>query len=237
MLLNFDLHCMGSILIWCLSSNLDTDGEGGRRLDETTDDDSTLSLVAYNSYTQSKVAIGETSNSEYPWGYIVEPYRATTLELQSTTSGASYRWMVDGHLHGFGTSVEALFTEIGYHIVKVEESIVESDGTTSVNKLVVKVMCKYVRREIRGLSNLDREAWLSAVQVIQHVPTTVGRSIYGSKFFSKDAFTRVHLYYGGAMDCDHWHQVLIHVYSVVFSILMLLMLSIRELASSPVMLL
>jgi hypothetical protein len=184
----------------------DEDGEGGRRRKLTTSD--TLSLVVYNSYTKKYVSTGSTSNEEYPWTYMVEPYRASTLELQNTQVGATYRWTVDGHVHGYGTSTEALFTEIGYHVVKVEEMVTETDGSITTNKLLVKVMCKYVRREIRALTNADREAWLSAIQVIQHVPTVAGRSIYGSKYMSKDAFTRVHLYYGGAMDCDHWHQVI-----------------------------
>lgn len=188
-------------------STKDADGEGGRRLTESTD--STLSLITYNSYTRAKAESGTTtSNEEYPWRYMVEPYRASTLQLQNTVSGATYRWTVDGHIHGFGTSIEALFTDIGYHMVKIEEMIVEDDGSTTTNKLAVKVMCKYVRREIRSISDLDREAWLSAIQVIQHVPTIVGKSIYGSKYMSKDDFTRVHLYYGGALDCDHWHQVI-----------------------------
>jgi hypothetical protein len=192
----------------------DRDGEGGRRLTRQAYDpfenvankakegeQASLGVMICNSYTK-----GKSPNTEYPWTQMVEPYRVTTLELTESDSTATYRWTIDGHVHGFGTEVEALFTDTGYHSVKVEEMIVDDNGDITTNFLVVKVMCKYVRREIRALSDLDRETWLSTIAVIQHVPTLVGQAIYGSKYMSKDAFTRVHLYYGGAMDCDHWHQ-------------------------------
>jgi len=185
--------------------------------------DAAFSVKAFNSYTKSG---GGLSNPEYAWSYVVEPYRATTLEVEDAVEGATYEWTVDGHLQGYGTSVEVLFMEIGYHVVKVEELVstkasadlawsfesgVWSLGSATAasvvsNKVSLKLMAKYVRREVRSLSDADREAWLSGVMVMQRVPTLVGQSLYGSKYLSKDHFTRVHLYYGGALDCDHWHQ-------------------------------
>jgi hypothetical protein len=199
------------------SSTTDKDGEGGRRLagsehnifenpieqqTKQAEKVTTLTLRTYNSYTKDR----KIQNSEYPWQYIVEPYRATTLELLNTNSKGSYRWTIDDHIHGYGTSVDALFSQLGYHDVKIEEMITNDDGSRTTNELVVKVMCKYVRREIRSMTDVDREVWFSAVAVMQHVPTSVGQAIYGPKYLSKDGFTRIHLYYGGAMDCDHWHQ-------------------------------
>jgi len=219
---------------------------------------SSFSVEATNSYSRKTNGY----SSEYPWQVIAEPYRTTTLsavESDTTASaGATYRWTVDGHLHGYGASVDVSFSEIGYHIVAVERlmpiassssssssstttsfvatpskasaasaskasaSSASSSSSLSVSelaahrlalsmaagsaKVVAKVMCKYVRREVRSLLDADREAWFSAVQVLQHVPTSAGQELYGSKYFSKDHFTRLHLYYGGALDCDHWHQ-------------------------------
>ncbi|CAM9620524.1 unnamed protein product, partial [Laminaria digitata] len=67
------------------------------------------------------------------------------------------------------------------------------------------VAVKYVRREIRSLTDRDREMFFNAMAVMQRVPSAVGRAIYGRKYYSKDYFNRMHLYYGGARDCDHWH--------------------------------
>jgi len=205
-----------------------------------------FSITAVNSYTKS----GNAVSSEYPWNYVVEPYRTTTLSIVDPVEGASYEWTVDGHVHGYGASVDALFMEVGYHVVKVQELFADAAAAQTVarrrrrlaaehrrlgstddaaaaaseddaseddaseddaaaatsNKVVVKLMAKYVRREVRALTDADREAWLSAVSVMQRVPTHVGQALYGSDYYSKDHFTRVHLYYGGALDCDHWHQ-------------------------------
>jgi hypothetical protein len=281
-----------------------SDGEGGRRLTDVTGKSTKNSLPEKSMGPQSEESadsdrrpstgedIGDTDpafdvlvsnsytipdkgrNEEYAWQYIVEPYRASTLSVANSVQGATYSWYIDGHLHGYGTSIDVLFMEIGYHSVKVERltaasddesasisvSSTDSDEKTShlekgashtsktvsassmerctdgctksfkkgkpvvmamadgsrrlstsnaivtSDKVSLILMCKYVRREVRTLSDLDREAWLSAVMVMQRVPTVVGQRLYGSKFYSKDHFTRTHLYYGGALDCDHWHQ-------------------------------
>ena len=79
------------------------------------------------------------------------------------------------------------------------------NGTTSC-VLAAKVMVKYTRREIRSLSDQDRETFFQAAMIMQRVPTEIGQRLFGSAYKSKDYFNRVHLYYGGTADCDHWHQ-------------------------------
>lgn len=58
------------------------------------------------------------------------------------------------------------------------------------------VRVKYVRREIRSLTDMDREMFFNAVSVMQRVPSGVGQLVYGSHYYSKDYLTRLHLYYG-----------------------------------------
>ena len=58
------------------------------------------------------------------------------------------------------------------------------------------VTVKYVRREIRSLTDRDREVFFNAMAVMQRVPSAVGRAIYGRKYYSKVYFNRMHLYYG-----------------------------------------
>ncbi|CAM9292136.1 unnamed protein product, partial [Choristocarpus tenellus] len=57
-------------------------------------------------------------------------------------------------------------------------------------------MVKYVRREIRSLTDVDREMFFNAVSVLQRVPTSVGRLVYGDSYRSKDYFSQKHVYYG-----------------------------------------
>ena len=56
------------------------------------------------------------------------------------------------------------------------------------------------------MNDRDRESFFSAAMIMQRVPTAVGQRLYGSKYHSKDYFNRIHLYYGGTRDCDHWHK-------------------------------
>ncbi|CAM9245736.1 unnamed protein product, partial [Laminaria digitata] len=67
-------------------------------------------------------------------------------------------------------------------------------GEAVTTKFAVAV--KYVRREIRSLTDRDREVFFNAMAVMQRVPSAVGRAIYGGKYYSKYYFTRTHLYYG-----------------------------------------
>ena len=67
-------------------------------------------------------------------------------------------------------------------------------GESATEEFIVAV--KYVRREIRSLTDRDREVFLNAMAVMQRVPSAVGRAIYGRNYYSKDYFNRMHLYYG-----------------------------------------
>ena len=67
-------------------------------------------------------------------------------------------------------------------------------GESATTEFTVTV--KYVRREIRSLTDRDREVFFNAMAVMQRVPSAVGRAIYGRKYYSKDYFNRMHLYYG-----------------------------------------
>lgn len=71
-----------------------------------------------------------------------------------------------------------------------------ADKVSRENTLDFVVTVKYARREIRALTDRDRETFFNAVSVMQRVPSAVGREVYGSKYFSKDYFNRMHLYYG-----------------------------------------
>ena len=68
-------------------------------------------LGVSNEYTQSKGGI-----ADYPWDYIAEPYKITTLQLldhngdiiTADTTEMEYHWTVDDHLQGIGVSVQVV---------------------------------------------------------------------------------------------------------------------------------
>ena len=73
-----------------------------------------------------------------------------------------------------------------------------SDDEIAAERVFV-VTVKYIRREIRSLTDFDREKFFNAVSVLQRVPSAVGQQVYGKKYYSKDYFNRLHLYYGTAL--------------------------------------
>lgn len=163
-------------------------------------DESQLELQIYNAYTRSSPL--QTGHYSYPWRYIAEPYRPTTLSAVNGRADAWYKWIVDGHTQAYGVDVDVLWTSTGWKYVVLVENV--NGNNTCV--LAAKVMVKYVRREIRSLTDRDRETFFQAAMIMQRVPTEVGERLFGNKYRSKDYFNRLHLYYGGMGDCDHWHQ-------------------------------
>ncbi|KAJ8606643.1 hypothetical protein CTAYLR_008385 [Chrysophaeum taylorii] len=182
------------------------DDEPSNDSDETyrmrlAEEKSSLDVRVQNRYTLvSPLQTGRRNT--YPWRYVAEPFRKTTLTASEGRENAWYKWVIDGHDHGYGSSVDVAWTSLGWKRVALIEKV---NGTTTC-VVAVKVMVKYVRREIRTLADRDRETFFQAVMIMQRVPTEVGTRLYGNKYRSKDYFNRIHLYYGGTKDCDHWHQ-------------------------------
>lgn len=179
---------------------VDTDqSTQGMRMDFVAE--SQLTLTVLNAYTRTSPI--QTGKFAYPWWYLAEPFKAHALSaVNGVDPGAWYKWVVDDHTQGYGATCDVLWTSLGWKSVVLIEKL---NGTTTCT-IAAKVQVKYARREIRSLTDQDRETFFQAAMVLQRVPTEVGQRLYGSAYKSKDYFTRVHLYYGGTSDCDHWHQ-------------------------------
>lgn len=163
-------------------------------------DDSQLDVSLTNVYT--RVSPIETGHHAYPWRYVAEPFRPTTLSVENPDPDATrYKWFVDGHEQGYGPTVGVAWTKVGWR--RLALAAVRDGNVTWIG---VHVMVKYVRREIRSMTDRDRETFFDAAMMIQRIPTEVGQKLYGSKYRSKDSLNRMHMYYGGRADCDHWHQ-------------------------------
>lgn len=61
-----------------------------------------------------------------------------------------------------------------------------------VARATVTISCKYVRRELRELTDADRRDVLDAMEVYYTVPTEEGKSKYGSNFFNYELLTAYH---------------------------------------------
>jgi hypothetical protein len=162
---------------------------------------------------------------------VANPIPSQYLADAKTSTGATkvsyaYYWYVNGWHKDIGETASISFTDAPGSKVTVEVQLKYSDAKSNQMQLIARssiiVIVKYVRREIRTLFDRDREALFNAVSIMQHVPTHIGKQltmlrfsltfvslgqqIYGKKYYSKDYFNRIHLYYGGTKSCDHWHQ-------------------------------
>ncbi|CAM9782570.1 unnamed protein product [Ectocarpus sp. 12 AP-2014] len=92
----------------------------------------------------------------------------------------------------------------GVFLLAVEERLragaVSRDGTVVLNagetavigRATIKVSCKHVRRELRDLSEADREAFLDAMEAYYAVPKEDGRAKYGEGFFDYQLLASYH---------------------------------------------
>lgn len=109
---------------------------------------------------------------DYPWlkdVKLIEPHRETTLSVTHARQGYGYRWGIRGgssadevHTTATGAEVFVLLTRLDENVVVLEE--LDGDGKVT-RRLHETVMVKYVRREIRSLTDDDREELLDAVRL------------------------------------------------------------------------
>jgi len=166
----------------------------------TNNDDSTtrLDFEIYNSYTQKNPI-------QYsPWEYLAEPHREATLSIREAFSEGDsepdrYVWEIDGEEKKAGSTISHTFTSLGTTPIKITDT--ETDISFST-----QVMVKYVRREIRTLTDEDRNDVLDALETIYRLPTEEGMVIFGDDYRGMDYFLKEHLIGAGQKDCDHWHD-------------------------------
>lgn len=99
---------------------------------------------------------------------LAEPYRDTTLEVTEPRDGHTYKWEVrniDNQAEvlatATGVKVQMIFEKLDLNMVVLVE--VHNESGRCSRELTDTVMVKYVRREIRTLTDDEREELLDAV--------------------------------------------------------------------------
>lgn len=127
-----------------------------------------LSFEAVNFY---HVRDGKPGGA-YPWlrdVKLIEPFRETTLSISSPRDGHDYIWEVRGlgedeadlRATARGAEATVILTELEENSITVTE--MDSTGAAA-RQLQETVMVKYVRREIRTLTDDEREELFDAVR-------------------------------------------------------------------------
>lgn len=135
----------------------------------------------------------------YGWEYIVEPYRDTTLAISTSESSSKYSWVIyleeDPKVrpeisHNGQSEVVVMFTKAGrFYNVEIEETT--ESGEQKMYKY--QVICKYVRREIRTLSDTDREKYFYTLKQFHSLTMDEGKALYGDTFYNAKDLTIRHL--------------------------------------------
>jgi len=108
-----------------------------------------------------------------------------------------------------GRSVSFTATATGKHAVSLTVTAPAADATattTTTTTTTGSVVSKYVRREVRSLSDEAREATLGAMHALYEYDDAAGQAKYGSRFKSIASFVSKHLVGSASRDCDAWHD-------------------------------
>jgi hypothetical protein len=154
----------------------------------------------------------------YPWKLIAEPYKISTfmavepagLTMDEGTE-VSYHWHIlenDAHHFAWGSSMEYSFQGTGKKSVNVARYVtnLETQEKTQTHHTSEDVQVKYVKREMRSLTDGDRDAFFGALEAVYKTSDVDGIAKYGSNFVSMDNLVKSHLMGAGKPECDHWHD-------------------------------
>ena len=157
------------------------------------------------------------SLSFLPFDTIAEPFKTQTLSLDSLTvdgttidvssGGYAVSWSMcqdtdnEFELSGQTVDFQVDFVAMCNCTVDIQQL---SSGQIYTNDFTMAA--RYVRREIRSVSDADRETFLSALKVMYTLSDDEGQALYGSKFHSAGFYAAKHLNGAGVSDCDHWHD-------------------------------
>jgi len=169
-----------------------------------------LKISVYNEYNIIQGQPGQ----QYPWITmpVVEPYRTTTLKVILTSedsniddSDITYYWTIGGDQMRYeGQIIQYEFQKIAYYNISVIQ--VQKSTKQTLQSTMQEVICRYVRREIRSLTDTDREDFLSALELAYSVSSEEGKQKYGPNFVNAQTLVAIHNKRAGDINCDHMHD-------------------------------
>lgn len=154
-----------------------------------------VSMLIYNDY-------GTYINTQYPWlnstTYLAEPYKSTTFSINDTSSD-NWTWTFEETESYSGHTIQKTFTDPGtYTFTLSNQAQTEHHEAT--------VIVKYVKRELRSLSESDRKAFLKSAAKLWKYTTEEGREKYGDKFTSISTLVEEHALASNDIKCDQFHE-------------------------------
>lgn len=155
-----------------------------------------------------------------PWSIVIEPHRDQYLTLSSvlidgedmmstmkeadraSPGDYSFTWSLYNQTYsGFKVKVNIPYVGVLNGTISIYDSTTDA---TYEDEFTVAI--KYIRREIRTLTDADRQEFFDALQLIYSTPFEEGKELYGDKFVNAEFLLYRHLNGAGRSDCDHWHD-------------------------------
>lgn len=157
------------------------------------------------------------SSSMHPWDAIAEPFREQRIEVTNfelsgqtvdlSTIEDSYHiiWTINGEAYT-GNAVAFQIPDVGMYTSSVQLIPKDTSLGNQVYQKTFTIAGKYVRREIRSLSDDDRNKYFDALYTMYTVNEKDGQKLYGESYKPMEHFLYRHLKAAGTSDCDHWHD-------------------------------
>ena len=163
-----------------------------------------ISVIVSNEY-------GVYSGANYEWltnKYLAEPYKTTTISIDTDAVGINdniyWKWtQEDSTEEKWGNAIEKIFTSPGEYYIYLNG--LNSNNDTIITA-TIPIVVKYVKRELRTLTNDDRHKFLHAASKIWKYSSSEGRAKYGEKFTGIDELVEEHALASNDIKCDQFHE-------------------------------
>lgn len=177
-------------------------------------EDFVSSVTAEYTLTASNPTYGEpTKILEFlPWSVLVEPHQDQTLTMSSLTIDGVDVTSEIGSTYSVAFTIDDVRYQGSPATVFVETvgvlnaTVAVSKNNVLVSLTTVPIAVKYIRREIRSLTESDRNKWINAMKLLYTTSLDDGKALYGDDFYNAEWFSYQHLNGAGRNDCDHWHD-------------------------------
>jgi hypothetical protein len=161
-----------------------------------------MKITASNEYGVFSAPYPFVQNGEI----LLEPYKATTVVVSfsddTDADSYTYAWTI-GEDTFTGSSITTTRTTTGTYDVTI--AVTDSDSN-SVCSFSQTAYVKYVKRELRSLTEADRDKVLDAAATLWKYNAVDGKALYGDAYVPLQTFVEVHSMASNDIMCDQYHE-------------------------------
>ncbi|KAH8097764.1 hypothetical protein JL720_675 [Aureococcus anophagefferens] len=163
-----------------------------------------LSFRVRNAYVDAYGEPGTLYSWASSYDAIAEPHKWQELVAVWAAAGnaTNVTWAFDDGSTASGAAVLKKFFALRTYAISLTAA--DENGTSVA--YAGTVIVKYIRREIRQLTDGDRHAWLDAMQTLWNTSTEAGSRLYGPAYLDINDLSKYHVTLSSDVTCDHMHD-------------------------------